>query len=82
MLADARAIENQTYVVAVNRVGEGGGLRYVGDTRVVDPFGELLATAAGAETVVLADVDPQRVADIRRRYPFLQDRRRSVLSPG
>ena len=47
VLLQARAIENQAYVVGVNRVGEGGGLSYVGDSRIVDPVGELLATAAG-----------------------------------
>ena len=40
-LVDARAIENQAYVVAVNRVGSGGGLAYVGDSRIVDPQGEV-----------------------------------------
>ena len=45
-LLQARAIENQAYVVGVNRVGEGGGLAYSGDSRIVDPLGELLATAA------------------------------------
>ena len=36
----ARAIENQAYVVGVNRVGEGGGLTYAGDSRIIDPLGE------------------------------------------
>ena len=40
----ARAIENQAYVIGVNRVGEGGGLEYVGDSMVVDPVGEVLAS--------------------------------------
>jgi predicted amidohydrolase len=71
----ARAIENQAYVVGVNRVGEGGGLRYAGDSRIVDPLGEILAAGAGGETILLADVDPVVVADTRKRYPFLADRR-------
>jgi predicted amidohydrolase len=75
-LLRARAIENQAYVVGVNRVGEGGGLRYVGDSAVVGPFGEELADGADVgEAVLLADVDPAHVADVRARYPFLQDRR-------
>lgn len=73
-LATARAIENQAYVVAVNRVGEGGGLRYAGDSRIVDPLGEDLATAAGGETMLVADLAPQRVAQVRRDLPFLADR--------
>jgi predicted amidohydrolase len=71
----ARAIENQAYVVGVNRVGEGGGLHYAGDSRIVDPLGEVLAAGAGGETILLADVDPAVVAETRRRYPFLADRR-------
>ncbi len=71
----ARAIENQAYVVGVNRVGEGGGLHYAGDSRIVDPLGEVLAAGAGGETILLADVDPVVVADTRKRYPFLADRR-------
>lgn len=71
----ARAIENQAYVVGVNRVGEGGGLTYAGDSRIVDPLGEVLAAGSGGETIILADVDPAVVAETRRRYPFLADRR-------
>jgi predicted amidohydrolase len=71
----ARAIENQAYVVGVNRVGEGGGLHYAGDSRIVDPLGEILAAGAGGETILLADVDPVVVAETRKRYPFLADRR-------
>ena len=75
VLAQARAIENQAYVVAVNRVGEGGRLRYQGDSRIIDPRGEVLAAAAGQETTLLATLDSDEVAATRRRFPFLQDRR-------
>lgn len=75
VLLQARAIENQAYVVGVNRVGEGGGLTYVGDSRIVDPTGELLATAAGGESILLADVSAARVAEVRSTFPFLPDRR-------
>ena len=75
MLLQARAIENLAYVVGCNRVGSGGGLDYAGDSRVVDPLGELLTTAAGDETTLLSTIDPQRVADVRARFGFLDDRR-------
>lgn len=71
----ARAIENQAYVVGVNRVGEGGGLAYRGDSRVIDPMGEVIAAAAGCETLFFAEIDPHRVAATRRDLPFLRDRR-------
>jgi len=74
-LLRARAIENQAYVVGVNRVGSGGGIDYSGDTRIVDPLGELLATASRDETIVFADVTSEHVAAVRDRFRFLADRR-------
>ena len=74
-LLQARAIENQAYVVGCNRVGEGGGLTYVGDSRIIDPLGELLATGSQGETILFADIDPARVAAVRDRFRFLPDRR-------
>ncbi len=73
-LAEARAIEDQVYVVAVNRVGSGGSLDYSGDSRIVAPDGELLATAASQEAILLADIDPTVVRAARERLPFLPDR--------
>jgi predicted amidohydrolase len=74
-LLRARAIENQAYVVGVNRIGSGGGLDYAGDSAIIDPLGEVLATGAGVETVLLADLDPAHVASTRDHFRFLQDRR-------
>jgi predicted amidohydrolase len=74
-LLRARAIENQAYVVGVNRVGSGGGLDYSGDSAIIDPLGEVLATGAGVETVLIADLDPDHVAATRDHFRFLQDRR-------
>jgi predicted amidohydrolase len=71
----ARAIENQAYVVGCNRVGSGGGLDYSGDSAIVDPLGEVLASAAHTQSVLLADVTAERVAEVRERFPFLPDRR-------
>jgi predicted amidohydrolase len=77
-LLQARAIENQAYVVGCNRVGTAGdGTGHTGDSRIVDPTGELLATAAGVETIVLADVEPAIVAGTREKFRFMPDRRES-----
>jgi predicted amidohydrolase len=77
-LLQARAIENQAYVVGCNRVGTAGdAVEHAGDSRIIDPMGELLATASGVETIVLADVDPAEVAATRKRFAFLADRRPS-----
>lgn len=74
-LLRARAIENQAYVVGCNRVGEGGGLAYSGDSRVFGPFGEELAAAGDGETILYADISADEVTRIRDRFRFLQDRR-------
>ena len=74
-LLRARAIENQAYVVGVNRVGSGGGLDYSGDSAIIDPLGEILATGAGGETILFADIDTDHVASTRDHFRFLQDRR-------
>lgn len=79
-LLQARAIENQAYVVGVNRVGDGrrrdgGPLPYAGDSMVIDPLGRVLVRAAEVETTIVADVDPDVVADVRGQFPFLRDRR-------
>ena len=74
-LLAARAIENQAWVVGVNRVGQGGKLTYTGDSRIIDPLGRVVAAAADQETLLLADVDPGRVREVRKQLPFLQDRR-------
>jgi len=74
-LLRARAIENLCYVGGVNRVGEGGRLRYSGDSVVVSPWGETLAEGSAEETVLFADVDPAEVRDARAKFPALSDRR-------
>ena len=74
-LLQARAIENQAYVVGCNRVGDGNGIPYCGDSRIIDPLGELLATAARSESILLADISAAYVASTRERFQFLRDRR-------
>lgn len=72
-LSRARAIENQAYVVAVNRIGTGGNLTYDGGSIAWDPWGDPVPEAQSSSGVRLVTLDPSRVADIRGRYPFLRD---------
>ena len=74
-LLRARAIENQAYVVGVNRVGEGSGLDYSGDSQIIDPLGRVLAAGAHTETTLLADLSTDEVASTRAHFRFLPDRR-------
>ena len=71
----ARAIEDQAYVAGVNRVGDGGGLHYSGDSALISPWGERLVAAAEAEAVLVGTVDPAVVAAARAQFPVLRDRR-------
>lgn len=76
VLLRARAIEDQCFVVAPNQVGEHApGYRSGGRSMIVDPWGVVLATAPDAETFVLADLDLERQAEIRRTLPSLANRR-------
>ena len=75
LLLRARAVENLAFVAGVNRVGEGDGLRYLGDSALVGPWGETILSAAEQETVLVADVSAGAVADARGRFPVLADRR-------
>lgn len=75
LLLRARAVENQAYVLGVNRVGHGGGLDYSGDSVVVDPLGRALTAGGPEASVLIADVDASVVSDTRRDYRFLPDRR-------
>jgi len=77
-LLAARAIENQAYVLGVNRVGEGDGLPYCGCSALLDPLGQTIASLAHQEGILTGGVDAAEVADIRRNLPFLEDRRTEI----
>jgi len=74
-LLQARAIENQMFVVSCNTVGESGGANFFGHSMVVDPWGEVLAEAAEEETILVADIDLDLVDEVRGRIPVFSDRR-------
>jgi predicted amidohydrolase len=73
-LLPARAIENQCYVVGVNRIGDAGGLSYDGGSVAYDPWGERLAPvdSRGVEPGYVT-LSAERVAEIRGRFPFIRD---------
>jgi deaminated glutathione amidase len=78
-LVRARAIENQTFVVAANQCGEHpGGHRSGGRSMVVDPWGAVLARAPDGEGYVLADLDLEGQVQTRARFPALANRRPEV----
>lgn len=74
-LLRARAIENQAFVIGCNRVGEGGGLSYSGDSSIIDPLGNYLAQATDTPEILYAEISPSLVESTRSEFPFSQDRR-------
>jgi predicted amidohydrolase len=80
-LLRARAIENQTFVIAANQVGpHPGGQRSGGRSMVVDPWGVVLAQAADREGYALAECDLESQREIRKRLPSLANRRPAAYS--
>ncbi len=75
ILARARAIENQAWVVACNTAGTHHGVAMGGRSVVVDPRGTVVAEAGVDEEILYADVDPALTQQWRRDFPVLADRR-------
>ena len=83
-LTRARAIENEVFVIGCNRCGpdvsakNGDPLLFPGDSRIIDPMGEILAAGAGESAPILAEIEPRRVRMMRRVLPVAKDRRPDV----
>ncbi|MBD2760458.1 carbon-nitrogen family hydrolase [Yimella sp. cx-573] len=75
VLAQARAIENQMFVVACNTAGTHADTEMGGRSAVIDPLGRVLAEAGTEEQVLSVQIDPAQVAQARRDFPVLDDRR-------
>ena len=79
VLLRARAIENALFVAAPGKIGEPiPGRPSYGRSLVVDPWGTVLAQAPDRETVVLAELERSRIAEIRSRLPVLAQRRPDI----
>jgi omega-amidase len=73
-LLQARAIENQCYVVGINRVGEDGNkIYYSGDSMVIDPLGEILYHKKDEEDIFTLNLDRSHLEKIREKFPFWKD---------
>lgn len=76
-LLQARAIENQAYVVGVNRVGSDPFYAYGGRSLIIDPHGEILADAGERENCIHAQLDLITLRKYREGLPFLDDMKRN-----
>lgn len=72
----ARAIENQCYVIACNRVGQDPNNTFAGQSMIVDPWGDIIAQgSSGDEEILYADISPELVEEVRAKVPVFNDRR-------
>ncbi|EPD56148.1 carbon-nitrogen family hydrolase [Streptomyces sp. HGB0020] len=74
LLAQARAVENQAFVLACGTAGTHAGVPQAGHSIVVDPWGEVLAQAGAGEEVLTVEFDPAKAATTREQFPALKDR--------
>lgn len=73
-LLKARAIENQCYVLAVNRVGSDPFCQYCGGSAVIDPYGKIVSACEdGKECIAVADIDMKELLAFREKFPVLED---------
>lgn len=77
-LLRARAIENQVFLVAANQAKNKRRCVYYGHSCIIDPWGEILAMAAAKECLLVANINLERVEDVRRKMPLLDMRRAEV----
>lgn len=77
-LLQARAIENQCYIVAVNACGDIGGTVFGGHSMVVDPWGKIVLEAGETPGLLNIDIEMDVVDEIRQRIPVFEDRRPEV----
>ncbi|MCP4375315.1 MAG: carbon-nitrogen family hydrolase [bacterium] len=81
-LLRARAIENQAYVVGVNRCGSDPNHTYAGGSTIIDPQGNVLAAAGSDQCVISAEIDIDAINRWREQFPALNDIRRDLKYPG
>jgi len=74
VLLQARAIENQTFVIGLNRIGtDGNGLYHSGESSVIDPVGNILFRSAHAPCIFTLTLERSRLDDYRQRFPVWKD---------
>lgn len=74
-LLRARAIENQSYVVACNRAGADQNNVFAGHSLIIDPWGETVVEGGVGEELMIGEIFPEKIEEIRSRIPVFEDRR-------
>lgn len=78
-LLRARAIENQVYILAINCVGETGGVSYTGDSCIIDPDGNIRAELSGTKGMIWLELTDDATR-FRKEFPVKQDRREALYA--
>ncbi|WP_174733706.1 carbon-nitrogen family hydrolase [Mesobacillus harenae] len=71
----SRAIENQSFVIACNRAGSDPKNQFAGHSLVIDPWGEVIAEAGEQQEILTAEIDLDKVQEVRKMIPIFEDRR-------
>lgn len=74
-LLSARAIENQCYIIGVNRVGIGNNLEYEGSSMIIDPYGECITNTVAEEGLIIGNINIETVHTYRREFPQILDKK-------
>ncbi|MBD1380363.1 carbon-nitrogen family hydrolase [Metabacillus arenae] len=74
----ARAIENQCYVVACNRAGADLKNAFAGHSMIIDPWGEIIAEGSEEPETITAEIDLNKVIEVRKQIPIFNDRRKEL----
>ena len=77
-LLKARAIENQCYIAGINRVGQGNGLTYSGDSMIIDPLGNIISSLYMEDGLIIADIFVENVTRIRENFRLKEDRKEGL----
>ncbi|MFJ5769679.1 carbon-nitrogen family hydrolase [Psychrobacillus sp. NPDC093180] len=78
ILLQARAIENQSFIIAVNRVGSDPHNEFGGNSMVISPWGEIIWNGANEECIEILDLNLEEIEEIRARIPVFSDRREEL----
>ena len=78
-LLQARAIENQSYVLGINCVGNVGGMKYSGDSSIIEPDGGVVEIISEKEGIIYGIIDKKKL-EIRKKFPVRDDRREDIYS--
>ena len=82
ILAEVRAIENQAYLAAANRVGSDGPLTFGGSSCLIDPYGVSIASASSTgQTLLTGEITRDRLEEVRSSMPVFDDRRADLYTP-